>query len=263
MLSFFKPDWSAPPNIVALSTQISGGVSQGEYKGLNLAMHVGDDAASVTRNREMLEQFLNKQYGDIAPITWLNQTHSSNAIYLRAKHQAHLAQSDTHNNLLNADAALCAEVGLPCTVMTADCLPVFICDKQATTVAMIHAGWRGLAKGILQATLTQMNVPPSQLCAAFGPAICHACYQVKRSDMQMFAHIDGALRADNAQGKAKLDLKAIAKHQLHMAGVHDISCESPCTYCSSEYYSHRRATHQNQTNTGRIANLILIKPSSN
>ena len=148
MTNLLVPAWPAPTNVRALQT-------------LNLGSHVGDSPALVAANRAMLRERLP------AEPFWLQQVHGIAAV-----------NADFEANLLEADAAIGRLPGRVCAVMTADCLPVLLCDRAGTVVAAAHAGWRGLAAGVLEATIKKMDVPASDLLAWLGPAIGPKCFEV-------------------------------------------------------------------------------------
>jgi YfiH family protein len=167
MHPFIEPDWPAPANVLALSTTRDGGhrcrVSDGIYRGLNMGHHVGDDPAAVAANRELL-------LGRLPPgaeIQWLSQIHGTTAVEAGAVPQ-----------YSEADASWSREAGLACAVLTADCLPVLLCDRGGTVVAAAHAGWRGLLGGVLESTIAAMAVAPGELLVWLGPAIGAGAFEV-------------------------------------------------------------------------------------
>jgi len=159
------PEWPAPPGVRAASTLRAGGVSPPPWSSLNLAEHVGDDPARVAANRDLLAQAL----GLPADPAWLEQVHGREVLRLDA---AHLPARRV------ADGAVTARSGRVLTVLTADCLPVLFCRADGTGVGIAHAGWRGLAAGVLEATAEAMDAPPDQLLAWIGPGIGAAAYEV-------------------------------------------------------------------------------------
>ena len=146
------PDWPAPSNVKSLFTTRTGGVSGSvnpAYTSFNLAMHVNDDCEDVERNRALLRRYLP------AEPQWLKQVHGADAVEIDGPQTA----------IPEGDAALSSRPGSVCTIMVADCLPVFLCDTAGTAVGIAHAGWRGLAAGVLERTVTALGVPGSQLTA--------------------------------------------------------------------------------------------------
>lgn len=159
--SWIQPDWPAPARVKALSTTRAGGVGKAPYDTLNLGTHVGDDPSRVADNRGIVRQALP------AEPRWLNQVHGSTVVDAAAG-----------DGVPDADAAFTREPGRVCAVMTADCLPVLLCDRAGTVVAAAHAGWRGLFDGVIEATVEAMGVPPGQLLAWLGPAIGPDAFEV-------------------------------------------------------------------------------------
>lgn len=240
---FLRPDWNAPAWVRALSTTRQGGVSAGVYASLNLAGHVGDDWAAVRRNRALL----NEQAGLPAEPIWLNQVHGC-AVYESAR-VAH-ATGD-------ADASVAFWGGAVCAVMTADCLPVLLCDEAGTVVAAAHAGWRGLAGGVIEATVQRMRRPPAQLQAWLGPAIGPAHFEVGDEVRARFCEIDAeaatAFRR-NAAGRWLADLPMLARQRLARLGVAAVHGGDVCTFADRDrFFSYRR-----DGVTGRMASLIWI-----
>ena len=160
---FIYPDWPAPSNIKALSTSRIGGNSLTSYASFNLAEHVGDNIDTVQQNRAKLieaAQLPTSPY-------WLNQTHST-----------HIINSSDWRQGINADAMFSTTDNHICTIMTADCLPILLCDTQGTMVAAIHAGWRGLAAGIIEKTISKFSAKKNDIMAWLGPAIGPTQFEV-------------------------------------------------------------------------------------
>ena len=158
---FIIPDWPAPACVKALQTTRQGGVSAAPYDNFNLGSHVGDAPLAVARNRMLLNTLLPSE-----PV-WLEQTHGS--LVINADHAGCQPQ---------ADACIARHRAAVCVVMTADCLPVLLCDQQGTVVGAVHAGWRGLCNGVIEATVLAMAVPPQRLMAWLGPAISQDAFEV-------------------------------------------------------------------------------------
>ena len=159
--SLIYPDWPAPANVKALQTTRLGGISAAPYDSLNLGLHVGDDPVRVNRNRQMLEPLLPSE-----PV-WLEQVHSTV-----------VANADAAACRVQADACIARQRGAVCVIMTADCLPVLLCDEAGTVVGAAHAGWKGLAAGVIEATVKEMGVEPHKLMAWLGPAIGPHAFEV-------------------------------------------------------------------------------------
>ena len=235
------PDWPAPPRVRALITTRAGGASRGAYAGLNLGLGSGDDAETVARNRASLRQRLPAE-----PL-WLRQVHGTTVV-----------EADTADDDPEADAALARRKGRVCAVLTADCLPLLLCDEAGTVVAAVHAGWRGLRAGVIEQTLRAMDRPSQALLAYLGPAIGPAAYEVGAEVRQAFVEADA--EADTAfapgkSGKFYADLYALARLRLARSGVARVYGGGYCTYTERErFYSYRR-----DGATGRMASLIWME----
>ena len=241
-MDLIRPEWPAPANVQAAFTTRQGGVSHGVYQGLNLGLHVADDPQLVVQNRQLLTQQLALP---AAPI-WLEQVHGTDV--LRA--ETPLATPP------QADAAVTTTIGLPLTVMTADCLPVLFCDKAGTVVATAHAGWRGLCAGVLEKTIAAMQVAPDEILAWIGPAIGPSAFEVGDEVKAAFvAHDPQAAAAFVAhQDKWLADLFMLARQRISAAGVSATYGGSQCTYNDAQqFYSYRR-----DGQTGRMAGLIWL-----
>ncbi|MCE9569556.1 MAG: laccase domain-containing protein, partial [Rhodocyclales bacterium] len=154
MASFIVPDWAAPAGVRALSTTRRGGVSHAPWRGFNLGDHVGDDPRAVAANRALLRRELPAE-----PL-WLTQVHGTRCV-----------DAATAAPGAEADASVTRQRGVVCAVLAADCLPVLLCDERASVVGIAHGGWRGLAAGVLEATVAAMGEPGERLMAWLGPAI--------------------------------------------------------------------------------------------
>lgn len=238
-LDFIVPDWPAPPNVHALVTTRAGGVSIGPYASLNLGDHVGDDPAAVAANRAVLHQQLPAE-----PV-WLKQVHGIRCIDAAAV-------GDTE-----ADASLTRAPETVCAVLTADCLPVLLCDRGGTVVSAAHAGWRGLAAGVIESTVAAMGVPGDQVLAWLGPAIGPDHFEVGGEVRELFmAHDADAEEAfrPRSNGKWLCDLYALARQRLARLGVRRPAGAEFCTVRDqARFYSYRR-----DGATGRFASLIWI-----
>jgi YfiH family protein len=239
------PDWPAPASVRALITTRAGGTSRGAYAGLNLGLRSGDDAEDVARNRASLRHWLPAE-----PL-WLRQVHGTAVV------EADSAERDPE-----ADAALARAPGRVCAVLTADCLPLLLCDEDGTIVAAVHAGWRGLCSGVIEQTLRAMDRPPEALLAYLGPAIGPAAYEVGAEVRAAFIAADPggepeyeAAFVPGKPGKFYADLYALARARLARSGVARIYGGGYCTYTERErFYSYRR-----DGATGRMASLIWIQ----
>ncbi len=237
---FILPDWPAPANVRALVTTRHGGVSTGPYASFNLGDHVGDDPAAVAANRHLLRTRLPAE-----PV-WLQQVHGTRCI---------AAATAAPNS--EADAACARSPGVVCAVLTADCLPILLCDTDGTVVAAAHAGWRGLAAGVIEATVTAMAVPGERLLAWLGPAIGPDNFEVGGEVRDTFiAHDPQAARAFTAKanGKWLCDIYLLARQRLETLGVCHPASADFCTVRDAErFFSYRR-----DGITGRMASLIWL-----
>ncbi|HGH6790951.1 TPA: peptidoglycan editing factor PgeF [Neisseria meningitidis] len=239
--NFLTADWPAPANVKTLITTRNGGVSQGAYQSLNLGTHVGDNPEAVRRNREIVQQ----QVG--LPVAYLNQIHST--VVVNA--------AESLGGTPNADASVDDTGKVACAVMTADCLPVLFCDRAGTTVAAAHAGWRGLAGGVLQNTIAAMKVPPVEMMAYLGPAISADAFEVGQDVFDAFCTpMPEAAAAFEGIGGGKFlaDLYALARLILKREGVGGVYGGTHCTVLERDtFFSYRR-----DGATGRMASLIWL-----
>ncbi|MEK6210367.1 MAG: peptidoglycan editing factor PgeF [Pseudomonadota bacterium] len=234
------PDWPAPANVRALITTRSGGVSTGPFASMNLGQRIDDDMQSVRTNRASLRDLLP------AEPKWLLQVHG-----------ARVVDADRLQQPVEADAAVARNPGSVCTVMVADCLPVLLTDRTGSVVAAAHAGWRGLAAGVLENTVRAMGTAPDELLAYLGPAIGPSAFEVGADVRDAFL----ARNADAASafvahkpGKWLADLFALARQRLRASGVTQIYGGGLCTYSDPRrFFSHRR-----DKVTGRMAALIWL-----
>ena len=238
---WLEPEWKLP-GVRVLSTLRPGGVSRGPYSGLNLALHVGDDAAQVVENRRLLRQAA----GLPAEPLWLEQVHGCEVVVHRGPGPAP-----------RADAAVAFEAGQVCAVMTADCLPVVFADVEGGCVGVAHAGWRGLASGVLEATLVALAVPPGQLVAWLGPAISQAAFEVGSEVRAAFLQRSADFAPcflPNERGRLQADIYGLARRELARLGIGRVSGGGQCTYGEPErFYSYRR-----EATTGRMATLAWL-----
>ena len=236
-------DWAAPANVRAFTTLRGGGVSQSPYDGFNLAAHVGDDPAHVARNREMLRQAL----GLPAEPAWLDQHHGSGVVAI---------DEPAASAGLPGDAAVAHAPGHVCAVLTADCLPVLLCDSDGSRVAAVHAGWRGLAAGVIGAAIERLDAGGRPLMAWLGPAIEPEAYEVDAPvHGQLLASCPQAedAFAPSRSGHWYANLRTVACHQLRAAGVDAITGGDLFTCADDRFFSHRR-----DGACGRQASLIWL-----
>jgi len=236
--AWLPPDWPAPPGVRATCTTRAGGCSEGAWSSMNLGTRCGDSAEHVRRNRERLARML-----PAAP-QWLHQVHGT----------AVAGHPGTASGELEADALVAFAPGQVCAVLSADCLPVAFCDRRGSRVGVAHAGWRGLAAGVLQATVAALDCHPDDVIAWLGPAIGPAAYEVG-------AEVVAAFRDEFDQGfrphgeRWLLDLYTVARLKLAAVGVKAVFGGGFCTYSDPErFYSFRR-----DGVTGRMATAVWME----
>jgi len=248
-IEFLALNWQLPANIKALVTTRIGGYSNASYASLNLATHVGDNAAHVQQNRQLLAQYLPQE-----PI-WLQQNHTTNVLDLmRAPQNMNNAQHYEY------DAAITDTKQQVLTVMTADCVPILITDKTGSFVAAVHAGWKGIAANIVAAIFVTLpaNVAPKDLLIYLAPSICQRHfeidYEVYQQLLQLGKEYHQFFYLQVKNGKFYGDLPGILTQQFIAMGAlpANVTNCGLCTYCdSARFYSYRR-----DNSTGRIASCI-------
>ena len=244
------PSWPAPPNVRAFVTTRDGGVSDGPWSaaaggGMNLGFGSRDDHAAVVANRALLRRRLP------AEPNWLTQVHGTRVV---------AAGSTPSATAPEADASFADAPDAVCAILVADCMPVLFCDRRGTRVAAAHAGWRGLAAGVLEATLEAGGFEPADTYAWVGPAIGPSRFEVGNDVRDAFlcsdgggAAVDAAFRPLGA-GRWLADLPELARLRLARRGVVDVVASGHCTACDpSRFYSYRR-----DGVTGRMAALIWL-----
>lgn len=236
------PNWPAPKNIKAFASTRLGGQSCGVYQGLNLGTHVGDDAITVQHNRQWLAE---QAEMPSAPV-WLNQTHSTRVFEA-------VAPSDV---ALDCDGVFTRAKGVVCSAMTADCLPVLLTNLDGSQVAAVHAGWRGLADGIIENAISQFDSP---VMAWIGPAIGTQAFEVGQEVVDIFCAADpkavSAFKAKAQPTKYLADMNLLVTQRLNSVGVEQIYYSGLCTYQNpQQFYSYRR-----DGTTGRQASFIWIE----
>lgn len=236
---WLTPHWPAPAWVRACVTTRAGGVSVAPYESFNLAAHVEDDPAAVTKNRQRLLSQLGCRPA------WLQQVHGIAVV-----------QADPEC-VEQADASWTATSGVACTVMTADCLPALFCDRAGTRVAAAHAGWRGLANGVLEATLDALAVEPQDTLVWLGPAIGPQAFEVGAEVREAFvsqhAQAASAFVPSTNDGRFMADIYQLARIRLAARGITAVYGGGFCTVNDERFYSYRRAAQ-----TGRFASLIWL-----
>lgn len=233
------PDWSAPPGVHALQTTRQGGFSQARYDSLNLGMHVGDDPLAVAANRNLLNSHVPSE-----PV-WLEQVHGTEVVLAEAAGCRPVA-----------DSCIARRKNAVCVVMTADCLPVLLCDQAGTVIGIAHAGWRGLADGVIEATVEAMEEPGEKLIAWLGPAIGPKAFEIGSEVRETFLseHPDAATAFTPHAEKYLADIYLLARQRLQALGVTQIHGGNFCTHTDRErFFSYRR-----DGQTGRMATMIWM-----
>ncbi|TQV83022.1 peptidoglycan editing factor PgeF [Aliikangiella coralliicola] len=254
--SFIHADWAAPKNVNALVTTRAGGFSQGVYASFNLAHHVDDEQAMVEKNRRKLESHIRqnrniKQYRErrsdnSISLFWLDQIHSNRCV-----------RWETPSCLVSADASYSSGSNQVCVVMTADCLPILLTNSRGNWVAACHAGWRGLANGVIENTIACYSGPASDLMAWIGPAISQPYFEVGAEVYDQFI----ALNAEhelffepNSRHRFQFDFIGLARHKLSEAGI-QVFGGKHCSFADDKrFFSYRR-----DGQTGRMASMIWFE----
>lgn len=240
------PDWPAPSNVRAcVTTRETAGSSLAPFDRFNLGTRCGDEPGAVAANRAALIV----RAGLPAPPRWLRQVHGVSV---------HAAQTMPIETEPEADAAVTTRPGVVLAVLTADCLPLLFCADDGAAVAVAHAGWRGLAAGVLEATIASLDVAPSRLLAWIGPSIAGASYEV--GDDVRSAFVDAEAGSADAfvatrPGHWCCDLEALARRRLAAAGIARVHGGGFDTFRDPRFYSYRRSRE-----TGRFATLVWIAP---
>jgi len=234
-----------PNNIKFLSTPriLHGGSSKGNFDNFNLALHVDDQEGAVLANRDLLLSHYNLPSRPV----WINQMHSKTSV-----------DADSISSIVDADASYSKKPGTVCGVLTADCLPIFICNKEGTTVGIAHAGWRGLVDGIIESLIESFDCNGEDLLVHLGPAISQLSFgvggEVKSQYLSKNKNFKNCFTYLNNQ--YYLDLYEAARVVLKSFGISSISGGSKCTYKESDqYFSYRR----DGKCSGRMAHLIWME----
>jgi len=239
------PDWDAPARVRAFVTTRAGGVSSGEFASMNLGGGGGDDPAHVARNRLIVREQLP------AMPRWMKQVHGTDVADLDVLGESQVPV---------ADAAVASKPGRVAVVLTADCMPLFLADEAGGRVAVTHAGWRGMAAGVIERTVEAMGSKPSGVVAWMGPAIGPGAFEVGPEVREAFVAADpdahDAFRT-HRPGKFMADLYALARRRLASAGVTRVHGGGLCTYTDPQrFFSYRRAQK-----SGRMGAFIWIEPA--
>ena len=243
---FLLPRWPAPPRVRATFTMRTGGVSLPPFDSLNLALHVGDDPAAVRENRRLTRDALALP----AEPLWLQQVHGTTVL-----NGDNPASPDLPAQ--RADAAVTRSAGVVCCVLVADCLPVLLAAADGSVIAAAHAGWRGLADGVLENSVRAMDIAPNRLLAWLGPAIGPTRFEVGEEVRERFVLQDPSATAafqPNDRGRWLADLASLARQRLQGLGVTRIVAAEQCTVCDPQkFFSYRR-----DGRCGRMAALLWL-----
>lgn len=237
------PDWPAPLNVRAFVTTRQGGVSQGEHATLNLGTSSGDDPANVARNRLVVARHLPSMP------RWMAQVHGTAVADLDPLAEAEVPR---------ADAAVAGSPNRVGVVLTADCMPLLLCDTGGRRVAIAHAGWRGMAAGVIESTVRALDVAPAGIVAWMGPTIGPTAFEVGAEVREAFVAADPQAAkafAPHAPGKFMADLYALARQRLQRAGVTRVFGGGFCTYREADrFFSYRR-----EQRSGRMGAFIWME----
>jgi YfiH family protein len=241
-----KPSWPAIANLHAFTTLRHGGFSEGDYASLNLGDHVGDYARTVLLNRELVYKQVRQSDAHAQPLTWLTQVHGID-----------VSAVDVDQPNTTADAAISHSGHHVCTIMTGDCLPVLIAAKDGTAVAAVHAGWKGLADGVIESALS--SIPTTDIQIWLGPCIGIDHFEVGPEVVEHFPH-DSNNSDCFVKGVAdrwQASLAELARARLARLGISDVYGGEFCTYSDPRFFSHRQAVHAGGV-TGRFASVIWL-----
>jgi YfiH family protein len=242
-MKIITPNWPAPSNIHAFTTTRQGGYSLSPYDSFNLGDHVGDDEQAVQKNRNLLKvvQALPNEPA------WLSQYHSTRAVRIDDAYQ-----------ICSADASYTTEINKVCVVLTADCLPLLVCNQEGSEIAAIHAGWRGLADGVIESTIEKLLSDSKDLLVWLGPAASGAVYEVGSEVRDLFLQEDSKAETGFTETKPNrylMDIYHLARQRLYNLGINAIYGGEHCTISQEAlFYSYRR-----DGATGRMASLIWIE----
>lgn len=242
---FIYPDWPAPAHVKALTTTRIGGFSKAPFDSFNLSLRSGDDVTRVQQNRALLIQAA----GLPAEPLWLRQVHGSRVV-----------DATVSEPYSEGDGSHVDKPGYVSAVLTADCCPVFLCDRAGTRAAVLHGGWRGLARGLIEQGVAHMGVPGTEIMAWLGPAIGPRAFEVGEDVYEAFVDHNGEAQeafAKRENGRWFADIYGLARQRLSAAGVTDVYGGGYCTVSERErFFSYRR-----DRVCGHMASLIWLDGS--
>jgi len=261
-----KAHWSAPKNINAFTTTVHGGVSDGVYASMNLGDHVGDDQELVLKNRALIKA----KYSLPSEPIWLKQVHGTEVLELTGGFQTQTADGSQTpiadssqittadgSQITTADGSFTKVAGVVCAIMTADCMPLFLTNRSGDRVALLHAGWRGLADGIIESGVRALECPVNEVIAWAGPCIGPEAFEIGDEVRQQLGEVDGAYHvspnSSPSQVKWLANLYKLAGQRLVNLGVNDFSHSLSCTFSDERYFSYRRTGQ-----CGRMASYIWM-----
>lgn len=260
-LPTIEANWPAATHIKAYCTTRMGGYSQSPYHAFNLAEHVDETPSITKKNKQLLSEAL------ALPSTpqWLTQVHGTHILQLHANKKNHAAPQLSHSAAKidsvfpEADGCFTQETGVICAILTADCLPILITNRDGSLVAALHAGWRGLAAGICEAMYEKLKIAPTELLIWLGPAISQTAFEIDESILPQFSKknidIEACIKQSKQPKKYYFDLYAYAKQIFLSLGITAIYGGEYCTYQQAHlFYSYRR-----HSSTGRMASLIWME----
>ena len=242
--TYLEPEWDAPDNVRAVTSTRTGGFSQPPFESFNMGEHVGDRAADVARNRNHLAASLD------LPSTpyWLRQVHGTDVVLLDSARAVPPASASP----VQADGSIATMPGVVCAVMTADCMPLFLCNRAGTKVGLVHTGWRGLANGVIEQAVRCLNEPAEQILAWAGPTISRLHFEIGDEVRAQLGGDASAYAPSKNAHKCFADLYQLAGERLEQLGVGYYGFGRHCTYADHEqFFSHRR-----DRQSGRMASLI-------
>ena len=235
-MEFICPNWNAPKNVHALTSTRVGGVSVAPYGSLNVGDHVGDQLEHVSLNRKLLMEAIHDSVElsstvELTPPQWLRQEHTCNVVLD--------STTDQHN--VAYDGQFTQQKNVICTIMTADCMPVFICNESGTSVALVHAGWRGLADGIVEKTMQLFSDTPDRLLVHCGPAISQAHFEIGNEVREQIGGSERFYRAHKEKpGHCYADLIGLLGERVSAFGA-KYTHSTYCTFTDAErFFSYRR-----------------------
>lgn len=257
-MEFVKPNKALAKDTVAFISSRKGGQSSGDFSSFNLAFHVDDSQSDVMQNRKMLTHYLQTQTKEPVRLVWLNQVHSADVLVV--DHDYLHSKQASNRPLTDADAIYTNLRGVACCIMTADCLPILVSSSTSDEVAAIHAGWKGLAAGVIEKTIAHFACKPSDLSVWVGPSLTLDNFEVGKEVANVFCDYPQAIQAKHDSNKFMVSMSKIAAIKLSNMGITNIQISKYCTYDNEDmFYSHRRSTHQGQESCGRMVSVVYKK----